>query len=51
MHIAWIVLMVLAFACFLVSATGVNPPRFSLLAVGLAFWSLAELARGVAAAG
>jgi hypothetical protein len=44
MHIAYLVLMILAFACFLVSATGANPPRPVLLPLGLMFWSLAEIA-------
>lgn len=49
MGIAYIVLMVLAFALFLCAAAGVASPRFNLLALGLAFWSLAELSRGVLA--
>lgn len=38
-----LVFLVLGFACFLCAAAGVNPPRFSLLAMGLAFWSFAEI--------
>lgn len=48
MRIAYVVFMILAFACFLVSATGTNPPRFNLLSLGLMFWSLAEIVKSVA---
>jgi hypothetical protein len=33
-----IILMILALACFLGAATGINSPRVNLIAAGLALW-------------
>jgi len=43
------ILLVAAFVLFLLSAIGIpSPPRFNLMAAGLACWALAELiGRGV----
>lgn len=36
-----LILLVFAFVCFVLAAIGVpNPPRFNLVAAGLAFWVL-----------
>lgn len=46
MRIAYIVFMLLAFACFLVSAGNIpQPPRWNTVALGLMFWTLAEMTR------
>lgn len=43
-----IILLVFAFVCFCLAAVGVpNPPRFNLVAAGLAFWVLSVLLAGV----
>jgi hypothetical protein len=52
MGIVYIVLMLLAFVCFLVSAAQPSPPtppRWSFLSIGLALWSLAELLKAIPA--
>jgi hypothetical protein len=49
MGIISLVLMVLAFVCFIVATAGVPiPPRVNMQALGLALWSLAVILGGVA---
>ena len=38
-----LLLLILAFVCFILSAIGVNAPRVNLLALGLALWVLTLL--------
>jgi hypothetical protein len=48
MSILTIILLVLAFVLFLLSAIGVpSPPRFNLMAGGLACWVLSVILGGV----
>lgn len=42
-----LLLLLLAFVCFVLAALGVNSPRVSLLPLGLALWVLALLLGGV----
>lgn len=45
MNIVTVILLVFAFVLFVVAALGVpSPPRFNLIAAGLAFWVLSLLA-------
>lgn len=42
-----LILLVFAFVCFVLATVGVqNPPRFNLIAAGLAFWVLSVLLAG-----
>jgi hypothetical protein len=41
-----LILLVLAFVCFLVSAIGIPVPRVNLVAMGLALWVLSILLGG-----
>jgi hypothetical protein len=41
-----LILLVLAFVCFLVSAIGIPVPRVNLVAMGLALWVLSILIAG-----
>ncbi len=48
MSILTLILLVLAFVLFAVSAVGVpSPPRFNLMAAGLAFWVLSVILSNV----
>jgi hypothetical protein len=40
-----LVLMIVAFVCFLLTGLGVSAPRVNLLGIGLACWILAEMLR------
>lgn len=43
-----IILLVFGFVCFCLAAFGVpSPPRFNLVAAGLAFWILSVILSGV----
>lgn len=42
-----LILLVFGFVCFVLAAIGVpNPPRFNLIAAGLAFWILTVILAG-----
>jgi hypothetical protein len=42
-----LILLVFGFVCFALAAFGVpSPPRFNLMAAGLAFWILAVIIEG-----
>jgi hypothetical protein len=38
-----LILMIVAFVCFLLTGLGVSAPRINLLGMGLAFWILATM--------
>ena len=47
MSVVTLILLVLAFVLFILAAVGVpSPPRFNLMAAGLAFWVLSVILGG-----